>query len=103
MSELLQMRFTEEFWSSFFELAITMQEKDLINLADLDAESANLFFTSLATKLILEVGADDMPNLDDTIKMIRVVLAEEIKETRIRWAMNALTNLTETTNDSTEQ
>lgn len=78
-----QMRFSNDFWMVFFSTLTEFDDDNLINLANLDTldqQSADLFFTTLAARMIDTAGADNMPNVDDTIYMIRIILEEELKD-----------------------
>ena len=90
-----QMRFSPDFWMCFFT---TLQEFDdeklidLSNLDNLDEPSVCLFFTTLAARMIDVAGANEMPTLDDTVIMIRVILQEELKERMVQAMMQDVAN-----------
>jgi hypothetical protein len=87
-----QMRFSSEFWLRFFTLLEEMDDMHLLDLNELDQPSADLFFTNLADRMIREVGEDNMPVLDDTIRMIRIILHEELQDRLIEEKINRITN-----------
>lgn len=86
------MRFSSEFWLHFFTLLEEMDDMHLLDLNELDQPSADLFFTNLADRMIREVGEDHMPVLDDTIRMIRIILHEELQDRLIEEKINRITN-----------
>ena len=87
-----QMRFSSDFWLHFFGLMEEMDDMNLMNLNELDQPSADLFFTNLADRMIREVGENDMPSLDDTIIMIRMILHEELKDRLIESSIDRILN-----------
>lgn len=87
-----QMRFSSDFWLHFFGLMEEMNDMNLMDLNQLDQPSADLFFTNLADRMIREVGEDHMPVLDDTIRMIRMILHEELKDRLIESTIDRIIN-----------
>jgi len=83
IDDIRQMRFSNDFWLHFFSLMEELGENDLFDINNIDTDTADLFFTLLAARMIDEVGEDGMPSLDDTITLIRIILAEEFKERMI--------------------
>lgn len=88
-----QMRFSPDFWMCFFSTLREFDDEkliDLSNLDNLDEPSVGLFFTTLAARMIEIAGADDMPTLDDTVIMVKVILEEELKERMVQAMMEQI-------------
>lgn len=88
-----QMRFSNEFWVEFTRLLNQMTDNEIFDLSDidtLDGSAADLFFTTLALRLIEVAGEDQMPVLDDTIILIKTILAEHLYEYELELEMQKL-------------
>lgn len=96
-----QMRFSNEFWLEFTKLLNYMTDSDIFDLSNLDTldeGAADLFFTTLALRLIEIAGPDQMPTLDDTIILIKTILAEYLYEYELDLEMQKLVNRMEGNN-----
>lgn len=90
-----QMRFGDEFWLEFTRVLNQMTDDELVDISDietLDEDTADLFFTTLALRMIEVAGPDQMPVLDDTITLIKVILGEHLLEYQLAVEMDKLFN-----------
>lgn len=75
-------RFSENFWRLFFDTIKQMTDQGFLDTSVQDAESADLFFATLAARMI-DLADGPMPPLDETIAVIQHVMRNEIKEIEI--------------------
>lgn len=78
MSNIDNLRFSDEFWMLFFQTLHQMVSEGLMP-SEPDQESADLFFTHLAARMI-DMADGEMPPLDETIHIILHILKNEIVE-----------------------
>lgn len=91
IDEMRQMRFSAEFWLMFANTMNELFDANILeSISDIDEATADLFFTTVASRMIDEAGADNMPSLDDTIIMVKVILREELTEALAQEAIHQL-------------
>lgn len=91
--EMRQMRFTDDFWKEFVLIMNDLIDNNMIDPDEMDTvdeATADLFFATLAARMLEIAGEEEMPTLDDTIRLVKFILAEQMKEWEIAVAIQAL-------------